>query len=51
MYDSEEIREIINEAVSEEIFLLKEEEQEKYLVIQSLKSRLYDAFGLEDDVI
>ena len=31
MYDSEEIREIINEAVAEEIFLLKEEEQKNIL--------------------
>lgn len=50
MYNSEEIRDIIAESVAEEIFLIGKEEQEKYLAIQSLKSRLYDAFGLEDDI-
>ena len=50
MYSSEEIRDIIAESVAEEIFLLRKEEQGKYLVIKSLQSRLYDAFGLEDDI-
>ena len=51
MYNLEEIRDIIKEAVFEETDLLNGNKDERYQVIQSLKSRLYDAFGLEDDIL
>jgi hypothetical protein len=51
MYSNEEIGDIIKEAVFEETNLLNGNKDERYQVIQSLKSRLYDAFGLEDDII
>ena len=51
MYSKEEIREIIAEVIAEEVSLFDEKNCEKYYAIQSLKSRLYDAFGLEDDVL
>ncbi len=51
MYSKKEIREIIAESVAEEIYSLGETKGKEYDSLQSLKARLYEAFGLEDDVL
>lgn len=48
MYSIEEIKEIIDNAVSEECKNYNDSSSRGYIGVQSLKTRLYDAFGLED---
>lgn len=51
MYSIEEIKEIIDNAVLEECKNYNDSSSRGYIGVQSLKTRLYDAFGLEDDDI
>lgn len=49
MYNVEEIKEIIDTAIFEEIYNIGDDFSEEYEIIISLKQRLYDAFGVEED--
>lgn len=49
MYNIEEIKEIIDNAVSEECKNYNDSSPKGYISVQSLKTRLYDAFGIEDN--
>ena len=49
LYSIEEIKEIIDDAVLEECKNYNDSSSRGYIGVQSLKTRLYDAFGIEDD--
>lgn len=49
MYSIEEIKEIIDNAVSEEYKNYNDSSSRGYISVQSLKTRLYNAFGIEED--
>lgn len=48
LYSIEEIKEIIDDAVLEECKNYNDSSSIGYIGVQSLKTRLYDAFGIED---
>lgn len=48
MYSIEEIKEIIDNAVSEECKNYNDSSSRGCIGVQSLKTRLYDAFGVDE---
>ena len=48
MYDLDEIKEIIDTAVFEEKYSIGYKDSREWSAVQSLKVRLYEAFGIEE---
>lgn len=48
MYDRNEIKEIIDEAVFEEKYSIGHKDSDEWDAVERLKVRLYDSFGIEE---